>query len=65
MARPTPGTKLVAHGLVGAAVAVIVAKVATTSKAVKALIGAVLGILAHALFDAPLAGLLARLGCQF
>jgi hypothetical protein len=65
VAQPTPGTKLVAHGLVGAAVAIIVAKLATTSKAVKAFIGAVLGILAHALFDAPLAGLLARLGLQF
>lgn len=65
MAQPTPGTKLVAHGLVGAAVAIIVAKLATTSKAVKAFIGAVLGILAHALLDAPLAALLARLGLQF
>jgi hypothetical protein len=65
MAQPTPGTKLVAHGFVGGAVAIIVAKLATTSKAVKAFVGAMLGILAHALFDAPLAALLARLGLQF
>ncbi len=58
-ALPTPGTKLVAHGLVGAAVAIVVVKLASTSKTV---IAAVLGILAHALFDAPLAGLLAGLG---
>lgn len=64
MAQPTPGTKLVAHGLVGAAVAVIVTKLATTSKAATAFIGSVIGILAHALFDAPLAGLLARAGFQ-
>ena len=64
MAQPTPGTKLVAHGLVGAAVAVIVTKLATTSKAAKAFIGALIGILAHALLDAPLAGLLARAGLQ-
>jgi hypothetical protein len=40
-------------------VAVIVTKLATTSKAVKAFIGAMIGILAHALLDAPLVGLLA------
>ncbi len=65
MAQPTPGTRLVAHGLVGAAVAVIVAKLANTSKAAKAIVGAVIGVLAHALFDCPLAGLLARAGFQF
>ncbi len=63
-ARPTPGMKLVAHGLVGAAVAIVVAKLASTSKTGKAVIGAVLGILAHALFDAPLASLPAGLGFQ-
>jgi len=65
MAQPTGGTKLVAHALVGAGVAVVIAKLATTSKAAKAFIGALLGILAHALFDAPLAGLLACAGFQF
>jgi hypothetical protein len=64
MAQPTPGTKLVAHAVVGAGVAVIVAKLATTSKAAKAFVGALLGILAHALLDAPLAGLLAYVGFQ-
>lgn len=64
MARPTPSTKLVAHAVVGAGVAIIVAKLATTSKAAKAFIGGLLGILAHALFDAPLAGLLASVGFQ-
>jgi hypothetical protein len=65
MAQPTPGTKLVAHAIVGAGVAVVVAKLATTSKAAKAFIGALLGILAHALIDAPVAGLLAQVGFQF
>lgn len=65
MAQPIRGTKLVAHVLVGAGVAVVIAKLATTSKAAKASFGALLGILAHALLDAPLAGLLARLGFQF
>ncbi len=64
-ARPTPGTKLVAHGLVGAAIAIVVAKLASTSRAAKAIIGAVLGIIAHALFDAPVASWLARHGFQF
>jgi hypothetical protein len=65
MAQPTASTKLVAHGLVGVGVAVVVAKLATTSKAAKALVGAVIGILAHALLDAPLADLMARVGLQF
>jgi hypothetical protein len=65
MAQPTPGTKLIAHAVVGTGVAVVVAKMATTSKVAKAFIGALLGILAHALLDAPLAGLLARVGLQF
>jgi hypothetical protein len=64
-ALPTPGTKLVAHGLVGAGIAIVVAKLASTSQAIKALIGAVLGMIGHALLDAPAASLLARLGFQF
>jgi urea transporter len=64
-APPTPATRLVAHGLVGVGVAIVVAKLASTSRAVKAIIGAVLGIIAHAMLDAPVASLLAGLGFQF
>jgi hypothetical protein len=64
-ARPTPGTALVAHGLAGLGIAVAVAKLASTSQALKALTGAILGMIAHALLDAPAASLLARLGFQF
>jgi hypothetical protein len=64
-ARPTPSTRLVAHGLVGAGAAILVARLASTSRAAKAIIGAVLGVIAHMVFDAPVASLLARLGFQF
>lgn len=64
-ASPTPGTKLVAHGLVGAAVAILVAKLTSTNQAIKALIGAVLSIIAHARLDSPVASLLVNLGLQF
>lgn len=64
-AQPTPNTRLVAHGLVGAGVAIVVAKLASTSRAVKAIIGAVVGIIVHAVLDAPVASLLAGLGFQF
>lgn len=59
---PTQGTRVAAHVLVGAAVALLAAKVVGKNAA---LVSGLAGMAAHAMFDAPVAKIMAANGIQF
>ena len=59
---PTQGTRVVAHVLVGAAVALLAAKAAGKNAA---LVSGVAGMAVHVMFDAPVAKMMAANGIQF
>jgi hypothetical protein len=59
---PTQGTRVVAHVLVGAAVAFLAAKAVGKNAA---LVSGVAGMAAHAMLDAPVAKMMAANGLQF
>ncbi len=61
---PTKATRVVAHLAVGAAVALVIAK-ALGKGPDAAVVGGLLGVAAHAAFDAPVAQLMAANGIQF
>lgn len=65
MATPTPNTRVVAHAAVGVAGAAVTRKLVGTGGLLVLLVGFALGIAVHAMFDAPLAQLMANLGLQF
>jgi hypothetical protein len=63
MARPTRRTTTVAHIGVGIAAALIVPKIIGKGSGT-ALVSAVIGVLAHAMLDAPVAQVMANNGIQ-
>jgi hypothetical protein len=61
--RPTNGTRTIAHLAVGGLVALLVAKAGKGPGG--AVLGAILGMAAHEMLDAPAAQLMTNIGFRF